>query len=88
MKAPSNPAVIQARVITQGLLLLLPVAAPAPAPAPTGPWPAACGALPPDYVRLAEDCWARQSTARPTAEQVLQRLLAMLADVEGAGQGQ
>jgi hypothetical protein len=68
--------------------LLLPFSAPTPCFCPTtGPWPAACQALPADYVCLAEDCWARQSMARPSAEQVLQRLLAMLAEV-GAGEGQ
>jgi hypothetical protein len=55
----------------------------------TGPWPAAAQqSLPPDYIRLAEDCWSRQSTARPSAEEVLQRLLDMLAQVEGQQQQQ
>jgi hypothetical protein len=68
--------------VLPALLLPLPLA-----PAPVGPWPAACQVLPADYVRLAEDCWARQSLSRPSAEQVLQRLLAMLAEVE-VGQAQ
>lgn len=49
-----------------------------------GPWPeAASQFLPPDYIQLAEACWARQAMTRPSAEQVLQRLLDMLAVVEG-----
>jgi len=39
--------------------------------------------LPPSYIQLAESCWARQSLARPSADQVLQRLLEMLPLVEG-----
>lgn len=58
-------------------LLLLPLQC-------TGPWPAAARqCLPPAYIQLAEACWARQSTSRPSADIVLQRLLDMLADVEG-----
>lgn len=59
--------------------ILLPVFALA-----AGPWPAAARQfLPPDYIHLAEACWARQAMARPSAPQVLQRLLDMLAVVEG-----
>ena len=59
--------------------ILLPVSALA-----AGPWPeAARQFLSPDYIQLAEACWARQAMARPSAPQVLQRLLDMLAVVEG-----
>lgn len=55
---------------------------------PAGPWPTeATTMLPADYVPLAEACWARQRPKRPSAEDLLQRLLRMLAEVE-AGQGQ
>jgi hypothetical protein len=49
-----------------------------------GPWPAAAREfLPPDYIPLAEQCWARQALSRPSADQVLQQLVDMLAMVEG-----
>lgn len=51
---------------------------------PAGPWPAeATQVLPPGYVALAESCWARQRTKRPSAQEVLRELLGMLAQVEG-----
>lgn len=57
-----------------------------------GPWPAQVHqALPPGYIALAEACWARQRTRRPSAQEVLQRLLDLLAQVEApppAKQGQ
>lgn len=53
---------------------------------PAGPWPAeATQVLPPGYVALAESCWARQRTKRPSAQEVLRELLSMLAQVEGEG---
>jgi hypothetical protein len=52
----------------------------------TGPWPAKVNqSLPAAYVPLAEMCWARQAAQRPSARQVLQRLLAMLAEAEAHG---
>lgn len=50
------------------------------------PWPAAEAGLvlPADYVPLAEACWARRADMRPTMAKVLQRLLDMLAEAEGA----
>lgn len=51
---------------------------------PSGPWPeAARRDLPPGYISLAEACWSRQAGKRPTAEQVLQQLMSLLAQVEG-----
>jgi hypothetical protein len=51
-----------------------------------GPWPAKVSqSLPAGYVPLAEACWARQTAQRPSARQVLQRLLAMLAQADGHG---
>jgi hypothetical protein len=43
------------------------------------PWPAQAAALPPGYVALAESCWARRVSDRPSMAQVLQALLEMLA---------
>jgi hypothetical protein len=55
----------------------------------TGPWPAAASTdLPHDYVPLAEACWARQASARPSATQVLRRLIDMLTAVEEGGEQQ
>jgi hypothetical protein len=39
--------------------------------------------LPAGYRPLAEACWERQRTKRPSAEDVLQQLLRMLSEVEG-----
>lgn len=51
---------------------------------PAGPWPEeATRMLPAGYVPLAEACWARQRTKRPSAQEVLQQLLKMLAELEG-----
>jgi len=52
-------------------------------PCSVGPWPTqALQVLPAGYVPLAEACWARQSKKRPGAQEVLQRLLHMLEEVE------
>eukprot|EP00878_Enallax_costatus_P021947 GHUV01023262.1.p1 GENE.GHUV01023262.1~~GHUV01023262.1.p1 ORF type:complete len:315 (+),score=85.65 GHUV01023262.1:600-1544(+) len=50
-----------------------------------GPWPALSAGLhlPADYIPLAEVCWARRVEDRPALTEVLQRLLAMLLEVEG-----
>lgn len=47
-----------------------------------GPWPADVEDTLPGYKALAEVCWARQAAKRPTAQQVLQTLLSMLAQAE------
>jgi hypothetical protein len=51
------------------------------------PWPAAA-ALPPGYVALAEACWSRRVSDRPSMAQVLQALLDMPAAAEQQQQQQ
>lgn len=48
------------------------------------PWPplAAELQLPADYIPLAERCWSRRAHARPVMDEVLQRLLNMLVEIE------
>jgi hypothetical protein len=46
-----------------------------------GPWPESVALLP-GYVALAEACWARRVSDRPSMAQVLQVLLDMLAAAE------
>jgi hypothetical protein len=54
-----------------------------PARVRSGPWPAVASAsLPRDYIALAEACWSRQAASRPSANEVLQRLVVMLTAVE------
>eukprot|EP00878_Enallax_costatus_P022475 GHUV01023844.1.p2 GENE.GHUV01023844.1~~GHUV01023844.1.p2 ORF type:complete len:112 (+),score=43.16 GHUV01023844.1:407-742(+) len=50
-----------------------------------GPWPAnpEQAGLHASYIPLAEACWARAAENRPAMALVLQRLLEMLAEVEG-----